>query len=120
MLVATAQWFCRAIRPWPKDVLAENILQTSSRPPQTYRFRSYPMRNLEPTLQVSREIATARSTSISSLALNYNKSRGVVPTVGIRNPKQAKENLQAFGWRLTDGEIQKIDSVSLEGKATKL
>jgi aryl-alcohol dehydrogenase-like predicted oxidoreductase len=89
-------------------------------PPKTYRFSSYPMKDLEPTLQVLREIATARSTSISSVALNYNMSKGVVPTVGIRNPKQAEENLQAFGWRLTDEEIQKTDSVSLEGKATKL
>lgn len=78
------------------------------------------MKDLEPTLQVLRETATANSTSIRSVALNYNMSEGVVPTVGIRNPKQAKENLQVFGWRLTDEEIQKIDSVSTEGTAMKL
>ena len=91
-----------------------------SEPPKTYRFSSYPMKDLEPTVNILKEIANARSTSISSVALNYNMSKGVVPTVGIRSLKQVEENMQAFGWRLTDEEIQKIDSVSLEGKATVL
>ncbi|KAL8726131.1 MAG: hypothetical protein Q9181_006168 [Wetmoreana brouardii] len=89
-------------------------------PPKTYRFSSYPMKDLEPTLNVLKEIAGARSTSVSAVALNYNMSKGVVPTVGIRSRQQVEQNLQAFGWRLTDEEIQKIDSVSLEGKATAL
>jgi aryl-alcohol dehydrogenase-like predicted oxidoreductase len=43
-----------------------------------------------------------------------------VPVVGIRKPAQAKENLGALGWRLSDEEIRKLDSVSLEGKTTVL
>lgn len=44
--------------------------------------------------------------------------KGVVPTVKISNTKQAEENMQAVGWRPTDEEPQRIDFVSLVGKAT--
>lgn len=78
------------------------------------------MKDLQPTLDVLKETANARSRSMSSVALSYNISKGVDPTVGIRKPQQAEENLQAFGWRLTEKEIQKFDTVSLKGKATAL
>ena len=53
-------------------------------PRKTYRFSSYPMKDLEPTLKVLRGTANARSISINSVALNYDLSKGVVPPVGIR------------------------------------
>ena len=89
-------------------------------PPKTYRFSSYDMRDIEPTLEILKEIAQARDKSMSAVALNYNIVKGAVPTVGVRNPQQAKENADALGWRLTDAEIGRIDSVSLEGKKTRL
>ncbi|MCJ1250766.1 hypothetical protein MMC30_007994 [Trapelia coarctata] len=69
-------------------------------PPKTYYFSSYPMKELEPTLAVLNDIARARQTSISAVALNYNLSKGVLPVVGMRSPEQAKQNLKALGWRL--------------------
>jgi len=89
-------------------------------PPKEYRFSSYPMEDLEPTLRVVESIAKARGVSMSAVALNYNISKGVVPVVGIRKPEQAKQNLQALGWRLSEEEIKNLDSVSLEGKKTVL
>lgn len=38
----------------------------------------------------------------------------------MRKPEQAKETVEAFGWRLTNDEIKAIDAVSFEGKSTKL
>jgi diketogulonate reductase-like aldo/keto reductase len=69
---------------------------------------------------VVKRIAENRGVSMAAVALNYNISKGVNPVVGIRNLEQAKSNIQAFGWRLTDEEIQMMDSVSIEGKHTKL
>ena len=89
-------------------------------PPKEYRFSSYPMEELEPTLEVLESVAKARGVSMSAVALNYNISNGIVPVVGIRKPAQAKENLGALGWRLSDEEIRRLDSVSLEGKTTVL
>ncbi|MCJ1256535.1 hypothetical protein MMC24_004356 [Lignoscripta atroalba] len=89
-------------------------------PPKTYRFSSYPMKELEPTLKVLAQIADERQTSISAVALNYNLSKGVVPVVGVRSPGQAEQNLKALGWRLTREEIRRIEAVSFEGKATSL
>ncbi|KAK5156805.1 hypothetical protein LTR04_005581 [Oleoguttula sp. CCFEE 6159] len=89
-------------------------------PPKTYRFSSYPMKDIEPTLAVLDEIAKKRSKSIAAVALNYNISKGVVPVVGMRSAAQARQNAQAFGWRLTREEIKQIDEVSFEGKSTVL
>lgn len=89
-------------------------------PPKEYRFSSYPMGQLEGTLDVLRGIAESRAVSMSAVALNYNISKGVVPTVGIRKPEQAKENLGALGWRLSEAEMRRLDAVSLQGKTTVL
>lgn len=78
------------------------------------------MKDLESTLKVLGEIAEQKGVSVAAVALNYNLSKGLVPVVGVRNPQQAKQNAEAFGWRLTNEEVLKIDEVSLEGKATAL
>jgi aryl-alcohol dehydrogenase-like predicted oxidoreductase len=89
-------------------------------PPKENRFSSYPIEVLEPTLDVVESIAKAHDVSMSAVALNYNISKGVLPLAGIRKAQHAEQNMQALGWRLSNEEIQRIDSVSLEGKATKL
>jgi diketogulonate reductase-like aldo/keto reductase len=57
---------------------------------------------------------------MAAVALNYNMSKGVLPLVGMRNKEMAMEDVQALGWRLTEEEVEQIDKVSFEGKATKL
>ncbi len=92
----------------------------SNPPPKTYRFSSYDMKDLEPTLEVLNEIARERRTNCSAVALNYNISKGAVPTVGIRSPGQAQQASADLGWRLSENEISRIDRVSMEGKSTVL
>lgn len=89
-------------------------------PPKEYRFSSYPMEEYEPVLNVLESIASAHKVSMSAVALNYNISKGALPVVGLRKLEQAEQNMQALGWRLSEEEIRKIDSVSIEGKTTKL
>ncbi|KAK1760357.1 NADP-dependent oxidoreductase domain-containing protein [Echria macrotheca] len=89
-------------------------------PPKTYRFSSYPMEELEPVLAVLRRIGERHGKSMASVALNYNISKGVVPLVGIRNEKQARDAVEALGWRLSIEDMVAIDKVSIEGKTTKL
>jgi aryl-alcohol dehydrogenase-like predicted oxidoreductase len=89
-------------------------------PPKEYRFSSYKMKEIEPTLEVLQRIADKRNTSVSSVALNYNMCKGISPVVGVRKPQQAEENCKALGWRLSNTEIMEIDAVSFEGHATSL
>ncbi|RJE24036.1 Aldo/keto reductase family [Aspergillus sclerotialis] len=92
----------------------------TNEPRRTYRFSSYPMHYLEPTISVLNSISQERRVPIPAVALNYCINKGVVPLVGIRNPEQAEQNLQALGWRLTPDEIKKIETVSMEGYTTFL
>ena len=89
-------------------------------PPKEYRFSSYPVEELQPTLEVLQDIAKSRNVPQSAVALNYNISKGVIPVVGFRKLQQVEENAQALGWRLSNEEIQRLDSVSLKGKSTAL
>ncbi|TQB69732.1 hypothetical protein MPDQ_001430 [Monascus purpureus] len=89
-------------------------------PPRNYRFSSYPMQMLEPTVNVLRRIAEERRIAISAVALNFCINKGVVPVVGIRTAEQAEQNLEALGWRLTPDEIRRIETVSIEGKTSFL
>jgi len=91
-----------------------------NQPPARYRFSSYDMKDIEPTIDTIRQIAQKRNTSVASVALNYNLVHGITPVVGVRSVKQAEENCQALGWRLTDEEIEAIDKVSVRGHTTKL
>lgn len=85
-------------------------------PPRSYRFSSYPMYVLEPTLSVLRRIAEERRMPIAAIALNFCINKGVLPVVGGRTGDQVSQNLQALGWRLTPDEIRRIENVSIEGK----
>ncbi|RHZ60100.1 aldo/keto reductase [Aspergillus thermomutatus] len=87
-------------------------------PPRTYRFSSYPMHMLEPTLNVLRRIAEERRVPVAAVALNFSINKGVLPVVGIRSGDQAEQDMQALGWRLTVDEMRRIEAVSIEGDTT--
>lgn len=51
----------------------------------------------------------------SVVALNYTIAKGTIPLGGARNPDQARQNVKAFGWRLSDKEVEELDDVALVG-----
>lgn len=89
-------------------------------PPKTYQFSSYATEDVEPALEVLRRIGEKRGKSVPSVALNYCVSKGGLPLVGIRNPEQGKDAIEALGWRLSKDEVVEIDRVSIRGKKTAL
>ncbi|TKA80032.1 hypothetical protein B0A55_01749 [Friedmanniomyces simplex] len=93
---------------------------SNNEPPKEYRFSSYPMKYIEPTLEAQKHIAEKRGVSVAAVALNYNLVHGIVPVVGVRKPEQAEQDTAALGWRLSDEEIAELDKVSFEGKTTAL
>ncbi|KAK4455160.1 alcohol dehydrogenase [Podospora aff. communis PSN243] len=89
-------------------------------PPKTCRFSNYDMEVVDPIVDVLRKIGQQRGKNVPSVALNYNISKGALPLVGIKNPEQARDVVDALGWRLTRDEVIEIDKVSIEGKKTVL
>ena len=55
-------------------------------------------------------IAKKYSASQSQVALNWVRSHGAKPIVGIRNPSQAKDASAALNWSLTKRDKEKLDS----------
>jgi aryl-alcohol dehydrogenase-like predicted oxidoreductase len=66
------------------------------------------MKEIEPMLDVLSDIARARGTSMSAIALNYKIIKGAMLTVGVRNPERAQQNVAALGWRISDEEVRRI------------
>jgi pyridoxine 4-dehydrogenase len=64
---------------------------------------------IQSLLACLREIANARNKSMSQVALNWCICKGTIPIPGAKTIEQAKENLGALGWQLSDGEITELD-----------
>jgi len=56
------------------------------------------------------DIGKKYSASQAQVALNWVRSNGARPIVGIRNPLQAKDAISALKWSLTKHEKEKLDS----------
>lgn len=90
-------------------------------PPRTYRFSNYNMKDVMPTVGVLEEIGRRHGGKApASVALNWCVSKGALPVVGIRNEEQARQAVDALGWRLTEEEVAEVDRHSLLGYTTKL
>jgi aryl-alcohol dehydrogenase-like predicted oxidoreductase len=50
----------------------------------------------------------------AQVALNWVICKGAVPIPGAKNAKQAEQNAQAMGWRLTNNEVDALDELSNE------
>ncbi|KAJ3172698.1 hypothetical protein HDU88_006028 [Geranomyces variabilis] len=89
---------------------------SAANPPSDKRkFSAIPMEEIEPLLVVMREIAQTRDVPVSAVALNWVLCKGAIPLGGARNGKQAEQNAQCLGWRLTDAEVQRLEAHSKEG-----
>eukprot|EP01031_Cornospumella_fuschlensis_P032150 gene32150-38889_t len=78
-------------------------------------FREY-LPSIQGLLNELRSIARYRNKTVSQVVLNWNLSKGILPLVGIRSIRQAKENLGALGWSLSADEIEAIDLAASRNK----
>lgn len=67
---------------------------------------------LQPLLQVMGEVAARRKKTMSQVAVNWCICQGTVPIPGAKDLQQAKENLGALGWRLSDGEVRALNEAA--------
>ena len=89
---------------------------SATNPPPGLRGRGYSKERLsqiQSLVSRLREIGTAHGGKTpSQVALNWLLCRGAVPIPGVKNSRQASENLGALGWRLSDDEVVELDHAS--------
>ena len=66
--------------------------------------------------KVISKIAKAHSVSSAQVILRWNLQKGVVVIPGSSNPDHIKENLDLFGFELTDDEMSRINSLNRNEK----
>ncbi len=69
---------------------------------------------ITPLLESLKEIAQSRAKTMSQVAINWCICKGTIPIPGAKTPQQAWENLGAMGWRLSDGEVEELDTIALK------
>ena len=82
--------------PTPKTLLRQKLFQRIL--PKTIELRT-----------LITNIGKKYSASQAQVALNWVRSHGAKPIVGIRNPWQAKEAISALKWSLTKSEKENLD-----------
>jgi len=80
----------------PRTLLRQTLFQRIL--PKTNKLR-----------QLLANIGEKNSASQAQVALNWVRSHGAKPIVGIRNPLQAKDAVSALTWNLTKQEKEKLD-----------
>ncbi len=103
-----------AYSPLGKGVLTGKYTPESI--PPGLRGRQYNaayLRRVQPLLRLLRDIGHAHDgKSPAQVSLNWLICRGAVPIPGAKNARQAKENVGALGWQLTQEELQALDEAS--------
>lgn len=66
--------------------------------------------------EVITEIAEAHGVTAAQVILRWNLQKGVAVIPGSSNPDHIRENLDLFGFSLTDGEMQRINALDRNEK----
>ncbi len=103
-----------AYSPIAKGVLSGKY--TPERPVRGFRESRYNRRVLEkvqPFIRELRRIGDEHGGKTpAQVAINWVQSKGTIPIPGVKNLKQAQENLGAVGWRLSEEAMAKLDDLS--------
>ncbi|GCE11415.1 aldo/keto reductase [Tengunoibacter tsumagoiensis] len=73
-------------------------------------YRSNELEKMEPLFQVLERAAQAHDKTVGQVALNWllNKDSLIIPIPGAKTQKQAQQNAEALGWRLSSEEQAEI------------
>ncbi len=88
---------------------------SSDNPPPGTRASRYSnlLTRLQPLLKVITEIGQDHGgKSSAQVSLNWTICKGTLPIPGAKNADQALQNAGALGWKLTEEEVDRLDSAS--------
>ena len=82
----------------------------------------YLVNGQRPLLAALEAVADERGKTVAQVAINWCLCQGspaapVVPLVGARTPRQARDNLGAAGWRLSAAEVAELEAAARKGTA---
>lgn len=100
--------------------IAQGVLTgkyTPQNPPRgllrSRRYGKAMLQRVQPLLTVMAEISEGKEDqTVAQVAINWVISKGAVPIVGAKNLKQAKENIGALNWQLSDEDIARLDEAA--------
>jgi aryl-alcohol dehydrogenase-like predicted oxidoreductase len=102
-----------AYSPIEKGLLTGKYSRENSPPGSRGRTYAGMLPKISPLLKLMTEIGQDHGgKSNTQVALNWTICKGALPIPGAKNAAQAQENLGALGWRLTEGEVAKLDEMS--------
>ena len=79
--------------------------------PRGFLFRQI-LPGAAPLMATLREVAERRRKTPSQVAINWAMCQGAVPIPGAKDLVQAKENLGALGWKLSEGERAALEAAA--------
>jgi len=68
----------------------------------------------QPLLKTLEAVAADAGKTQSQVAINWAMCKGGVPIPGVRTVAMAEENLEAIGWRLSNGAVDELDAAALK------
>lgn len=77
------------------------------------KFGDVPFEVLDNIVSKLKEIGANYGKTPGQVAINWCICKGTIPIVGVKNKKQAEENIQSIGWRLSNQEIEELDKLSV-------
>ncbi|ORX90770.1 putative oxidoreductase, partial [Basidiobolus meristosporus CBS 931.73] len=92
---------------------------SSTKPPPSGRqYGNFSMQDLEPLLNVLKQVSQKYKKTMAQVALNWVICKGAIPIPGAKNLEQAQENCEALGWRLDDSDVDLLDEYTLGGTSS--
>lgn len=80
--------------------------------PRKAFFTDSRFRDVAVLLDLLRKMSAEKNVTPAQIALNWTLCKGALPIPGAKTAKQVEELAGALGWRLTDGEVAELDSIS--------
>jgi len=71
--------------------------------------KTIPTGGISPLLRVMETIAKNRGKTVAQVALNYVICKGALPIPGARTSAQARDNIGALNWRLSEQEVSILE-----------
>jgi aryl-alcohol dehydrogenase-like predicted oxidoreductase len=100
--------------------LAQGVLTGKYTPDQPLpgirgqRYGRSLLERTQPLIRLMSEIGNLHGGKTpAQVALNWVICKGAVPIPGAKNARQAQENSEALGWRLSEAEITALDETSI-------
>lgn len=100
--------------PIGQGLLTDNLTDekmAANRPAKMLRLRRDDLEGLRSVIQ---KMSHKYEKTMAQISLNWCIQHGVVPLVGCRSTRQAKDSIGCLGWSLKDEDVKALDDVALD------